>query len=76
MHSKETKANYFLNLKSAGLSLGKPVFLCEGKSGGVALFDVKLWYPVALCAEIMWNCDAKVSELIRDVAQRPYVAFA
>jgi len=40
------------------------------------LFDVKLWYPVALCAEIMWNCDANVSELVRDVAQRPCVAFA
>ncbi len=40
------------------------------------MFDVKLWYPVALCAEIMWNCDAPVSELIRDTAQRPCVTFA
>ncbi len=41
-----------------------------------SLFDVKLWYPAALCAEIMWNCDAPVSELIRDTAQRPCVTFA
>ncbi len=41
-----------------------------------SLFDVKLWYPAALCAEIMWNCNADISELIRDTAQRPCVTFA
>ena len=40
------------------------------------LFDVKLWYPAALCAEIMWSCDEEVSHLIRDTAQRPCVTFA
>jgi len=40
------------------------------------LFDAKLWYPVALCAEIMWSCNADIAELVRDTAQRPCVAFA
>ena len=41
-----------------------------------SLFDVKLWYPVALCAEILWDCDADVSAQVRDAAQRPCAVFA
>ncbi len=40
------------------------------------LFEVKIWFPVALFAEIMWNCEKPVEELIVKTAQRGCVEFA
>jgi len=41
-----------------------------------SLFEMKLWFPVALFAEMMWNCEKPVSELITGTAQRAGVEFA
>lgn len=41
-----------------------------------SLFEMKMWFPAALFAEIMWNCEKPVSELITETAQRAGVEFA
>ena len=41
-----------------------------------SLFEMKMWFPVALFAEILWNCNAPVQQLIVETAQRAGVEFA
>ena len=41
-----------------------------------SLFEMKIWFPVALFAEMMWNCEKPVSELVTETAQRAGVEFA
>lgn len=41
-----------------------------------SLFEMKMWFPVALFAQIMWNCEKPVDELIAETAQRASVEFA
>ena len=41
-----------------------------------SLFEMKIWFPVALFAEILWDCHAPVDRLIVETAQRASVAFA
>ena len=41
-----------------------------------SLFEMKMWFPVALFAEMMWNCEKPVNELINETAQRAGVEFA
>ena len=41
-----------------------------------SLFEMKMWFPAALFAEILWSCEKPVSELIVETAQKPDVAFA
>ncbi|MBQ2955670.1 MAG: hypothetical protein IJE08_04330 [Clostridia bacterium] len=40
------------------------------------LFEMKIWFPVALFAEMMWNCTAPVGQLLTETAQRANVEFA
>lgn len=40
------------------------------------MFEENIMYPVALYAEMLWDCEASVEELISDVALRSYVTFA
>ncbi len=40
------------------------------------LFEMKVWFPVALFAEMLWSCDRPVNELLVETAQREYVEFA
>ena len=37
------------------------------------LFEREIRLPVALFAEILWNCDRPYSEILYEVAQRPDV---
>lgn len=41
-----------------------------------SLFEMKMWFPVALFAEILWDCEKPACELIRETAQRTGVEFA
>ena len=41
-----------------------------------SLFEMKMWFPVALFAEMMWNCEKPANELINETAQRAGVEFA
>ena len=40
------------------------------------MFDRQLLYPVALYAEMLWNCNRDISELMYEVALRDDVEFA
>ena len=39
------------------------------------MFEKKIYYPVALYAEMLWNTDADIRELMAEVAMRGYVDF-
>ena len=40
------------------------------------MFEENVMYPVALYAEMLWDCQKDVNTLIKDVALRGYVTFA
>lgn len=40
------------------------------------LFDKKVWYPVALYAEILWNPKKDIDEILKDTALMTDVSFA
>lgn len=41
-----------------------------------SLFEMKMWFPVALFAEILWDCGRPAERLLVDTAQRAGVEFA
>jgi len=40
------------------------------------MFEENILFPVALFSEMLWDCDADMSQLISQVALRDYVSFA
>ncbi|HCB95350.1 MAG TPA: hypothetical protein DEP65_06830 [Ruminococcus sp.] len=40
------------------------------------LFDIKMWYPVALYSELLWNPFRSTREILSETALIPSVAFA
>ena len=58
--------------------------MCRLKNGNLpifalvedGMFEENIMYPVALYAEMLWNCNADSKDLIKTVAQRSYVCFA
>jgi len=40
------------------------------------MFEENIMYPVALYAEMLWDCSGDLKKLMHDVALRSYVAFA
>ena len=40
------------------------------------MFEENIMYPVALYAEMLWDCEADINATIRNVALRSYVMFA
>ena len=40
------------------------------------MFEEKIMYPVALYAEMLWNCHCDLKELMNEAALRDYVSFA
>lgn len=40
------------------------------------MFDVNVWYPVALYAEILWNPHRKIEDIMTETALMPCVVFA
>lgn len=59
-------------------------FLCEAKNGDMlsaalvedGMFEENIMYPVALYAEMLWNCNGNVKDIMSNVAKRGYIAFA
>ena len=58
--------------------------MAQAKSGELMLtalvedgmFEENIMYPVALYAEMLWNCEAELGTLMSEVALRGYVDFA
>ncbi len=58
--------------------------MCQLKDGDAlilalvedGMFEEKIMYPVALYSEMLWNADADLKELTKEVAMRGYVDFA
>ncbi len=74
-------------LKSAWYAQTTIRQLCHKKedcaNGWTALFlaedgmvEEKLWYPVLLCGEILWNPFTETNDLLRDTALNPAAVFA
>ena len=40
------------------------------------MFEENIMYPVALYAEMLWNCQSDPKSLMQEVALRSYVEFA
>lgn len=40
------------------------------------MFEEEIMYPVALFAEMLWDCESNIKELMSQVALRSYVTFA
>lgn len=58
--------------------------LCDSKKGNLSItplvedgmFEENIMFPVALYAEMLWDCKAELGSMITDVALRDYVDFA
>ena len=40
------------------------------------MFEENIMYPVALYAEMLWNCETDYNSIVKEVALRSYVTFA
>ena len=60
--------NEMYRLKNGALSV---VALVED-----GVFEDEILYPVALYSEMLWDCDAQLDTLIKEVSMREYVTFA
>ena len=71
-------------LTNAGKALEMIKVLSDAKQGDLlitalvedGMFEENIMYPVALYAEMLWDCNAELSQLINHVALREYVTFA
>lgn len=58
--------------------------MCDAKSGNLGvtpliedgMFEENIMFHVALFAEMLWDCDGELGEMMTDVALRDYVEFA
>lgn len=58
--------------------------LCDSKNGNLSvtplvedgMFEENIMFPIALYAEMLWDCKAELGSMITDVALRDYVDFA
>lgn len=58
--------------------------LCDSKKGNLSvtplvedgMFEENIMFPVAIYAEMLWDCSAELGDMITDVALRDYVEFA
>ena len=58
--------------------------MCRAKDGDLnvyalvedGMFEENIMYPVALYAEMLWDCERDTDQLLSEVALRNYVAFA
>ena len=57
--------------------------MCRAKEGDLSIFGLvedgmfeeKIFFPVALYSEMLWNCDEDIKEMIKAVSMRSYVSF-
>lgn len=78
---KYVQSHWLVNAEACREVVAEYAKITDGKAALCALvedgmFDMKMWFPVALFAEILWNCEKPVSELIVETAQRADVEFA
>ena len=71
-------------LTNADKALEMAKIMSKSKNGNLCvtaliedgMFEENIMYPAALFAEMLWNTDADIKELISEVALRSYVDFA
>lgn len=57
--------------------------MCRAKEGDLSIFGLvedgmfeeKIFFPVALYSEMLWDCDENIKEMIKAVSMRNYVSF-
>ncbi len=58
--------------------------MCRARDGDLCIFalvedgmfEENVMYPIALYSEMLWDCNADIGDLTREVALRSYVSFA
>ena len=71
-------------LKNADKAYAAVRAMCRAKNGDLniyalvedGMFEDNIMYPVALYAEMLWDCERDLGQLIREVACRSYITFA